>query len=385
VDACGGQPAFIGSTMIIEESHGACNVPITSVINSGGYVQVTLSSATTGVEVGDEVRVTAVGGVPGADGNSYVTGLSGAVLTLHKPWPGGTYTSGGTLTALFLKSGVSPQRYDIKVLAQSTMGSWTNPAIVDLTDTTGRSNLGIVSCSVGNPDGYTDGTTVYITFLVQDAGVGCSSSNPPSGGQYYGLWGCNLTTGGISSSNMTLSTCGPLVYSNQSGAGSGNAGAILDPHIHDGHIYISEVCYAWTSYKCSTKWPYWTIDDVDVSWSPGQPNPLPVVRYTFGNKWIPGSTQVTYSCTQFFKLTSVADLPSGTVRGFFNANQVGNDYGAIRVSGSPPFASSPFPGYPRFLDASAAWFRERSTRWPRIAGCRPPCELWRMHCGRRLW
>jgi hypothetical protein len=338
VDPCGGQSAFVGSTMIVEESHGACQPQAISDV-SGKVLSplvVSLTSATTGIAAGDIVYISGVTGGINANGTSIVSSATGSSLTLKTASNGGSYSAGGQLSAQFLKSGMAPDRYDLKVLTQ-TGSSWASPpTIVDLTDSAARTNLGIGVCSVGNPDGYTDGTSTYITFLVQDpTGTNCSSSSTPSGGQYYDLWACNLSAG-VTEANMTLGNCAQLLTSTQTAM---QPGAFLDPHIwHNKHIYTSERCYVWSAYTCASQgYAFWTLDDVPVTWSnpPRITTGSTVVRYTFSTlgKWAPGSPQVTDGCEQFFKLTSLGDLPGGSVvRGFFNANQVGNSYGTVHGS-----------------------------------------------------
>jgi hypothetical protein len=125
-----------------------------------------------------------------------------------------------------------------------------------------------------------------------------------------------------------------------------NIGGFLDPHIwHTGHVYASESCDPGIVYNCygssGTYWPQSTIDDIPVTWTTSPPSPGTPTRYEFGPNWstpAPSSGNNQYvnnHCNEFYKLTSLGDLPNGTVRAFFNANQVGNSYsGATAAAGS---------------------------------------------------
>ena len=97
VDPCGGQPAFIGSAMIIEESHAVCPAAISTVSAApGGPIMIVLSSANTGIQAGDSYRVFGVTGslaglVNNTSGSVSLVSTSGTTLTLPI-----TSTSGGT-------------------------------------------------------------------------------------------------------------------------------------------------------------------------------------------------------------------------------------------------------------------------------------------------
>ncbi len=190
--------------------------------------------------------------------------------------------------------------YDVKSISYS--GSWGSQ-----TNLTSALRPGTIAtdCSAGDPS--SDGTN--LVFIVQNAGGNCAtSSETPSGGVEYDLWGCSATSG------LTSTNCGKLVTV-QTGTGL-MLGAILDPHIDGNYVYVSER----NPVGVSVSWNTWFIDVVPVTWG-NPPTAGTVVRYAPGS-WT--GYEATNPCEQYYKASSFQHLTNGNTRIFTQANQVAN-------------------------------------------------------------
>jgi hypothetical protein len=338
VDGCGGRSAFVGSSAIIEDSSANCNVAVGSSLTYSSITGVyTLAVSLPGAQVGDAVYFAGgAGSTPSCltstvfsiqTANAGDTSFTFAPLTCTPS--GSVNANGATAYVNYLKSGVSGNRYELKLLQQSSPGSWASPTTTLLTTSAVRSALFGAACSVGNPVGYFDGTDYYIAFIAQDAtlSLGCANNaTTPGKGLAYDLWACYL--GSSLSTTLSSSNCGEIEPASASGD------AFLDPHIWSNyHVYVSErknsAVNAYTSTYIS-----WAIDDVNVSWS-GTPSATltPWIFLTTAG-WNTGRTRATANCEEYYKLTGLFALPGQTYpRVFFQMNYING-----------PSTNSPFTG-----------------------------------------
>jgi hypothetical protein len=359
LDECGGQPAFLGSSYIVEESMGFCggvngatSVPSTQVplsgiaLVSGNYVLTASASSTVLAQLQTTDTV-------------YINGTSAAAPTCLTRSQGFAvvYATSTTVTIATCGGGPTPTlpsspvlygaygqttgpgpRFELK-LVQDASG-WSSPSVTLLSTGTNRSALGFASnCSLGNPSGYYDGTNYYLAFLVQNTTT-CGQSNSPSKGTQYDLWACNL--GSSPTTAMTSSNCGYIQKANTNSIPG--QGAILDPHIFppNMHIYVSERDNS-SVYSIinggSPGYDVWSVDDISVSWT-GTPSQMGIGTYVFnagGWSTPAGRDRASNDCEQYYKLTGLIGLPAWsatpTVRAFFQANDIN------------PGGTSPFTNY----------------------------------------
>jgi hypothetical protein len=248
---------------------------------------------------------------------------------------------GMTLSVAFLNvpgSGSPMTRTEMRLLTKSS-SSWASPPTIGYMNPVSlQTTTSYAGCSIGNPGGYTDGTNYYLVFLMQDLQgsiTGCApATSGPGQGELYDLWACVLGTGGTpSTANFTPSYCNQIKQVNVSANG-----AMLDPHIHGGNVYVSErnnpsVVYQTNPPTGSYSYGVWSIDMIPVTWSsppsaPGTGNEF----FIFDDaQWNSGgaSSLAANGCEEYYKLTGFTDLPSGTVRAFFQANDI-----TVNISGT---------------------------------------------------
>jgi|SRR5579871_1581599 len=365
VDECGGQPAFLGSSYILEESAGFCggvneSGPVSSTqftISgitwvSGQYTISTTTSSTmlSSLQTTDTIYIsgsmmpsclttTSTGFAVLSSTSSSVT-VKAPSLCNSSP----TFTS-GVIYGSYGTSDGSP-RYELKLVHQHS-GSWSPaPQVGDvtlMTDSTARTSLfgaANKTCSVGNPAGYFDGTNYYIAFIAQNS-ASCGSSKPPNSpgqGTQYDLWACNLGTSPTNAlTGGTGGRCAKIMAANP----SPNGGGFLDPRIFSNlHLYATERNDSNVlSALGSPSYGVWSVDDLTMNWSAGAPAKTATTTYVFNaGGWAgpTGRNRASAGCEQYYKLTGLLNLPavSGTsvVRALFQAND-------INPGGSSPFQS----------------------------------------------